>query len=766
MGRTIKASDERENHQKLSGKRITAKPVMFKSFPFVAQHDAMDCGPACLSMVAKKYGREYSLQYLRDNSYLTREGVSLTGLSAAAGLIGFESMAVRTTLDKLLQEKPFPCILFWNSSHFVVLYEVKQSLFTKKLYFRIADPARGMILLPEQAFCEAWTNGGEKGVALLLEPGKEFYERPAHPPSRITFAHFVKYIRPFRKEFFQLVAGMAAGSAFTLIFPFLTQSLIDKGIAAKSLHFVFILLLAQVFIFLGTVIVEIVRNWLILYISTRVNITIISDFFKKIMKLPVRFFDTKYSGDFYQRIHDHSRIEQFLTSQSLTTFFSFINFFIFFFVLFSYDYKILLVYASLTILSVLWSRSFFKKREYLDFFRFRSNALNNQSINEMINGIQEIKLNNFEHYKREQWEEIQVKLFNINLKVLRLDQVQMIGFDFINQLKNIIVTFIAAREVINGNITLGEMLSVSFIIGQLNAPVSQLIAFFRAFQDAQLSMKRLLEIQDYKEEVQEHHIAINELSNAPANGTAKGISIKNLSFQYEGPYSPQVLKNINLFIPDGKTTAIVGGSGSGKTTLMKLLLQFYQPVSGEIMVNHVSLSNISPASWREQCGVVMQDGFIFSETIARNIATKDVNIDQERLKMACRIANLDDYINILPQGLETKIGAIGSGISGGQKQRILIARAVYKNPHYIFFDEATSSLDTQNERIIYDNLQEFFKDRTVVVIAHRLSTVKNADQIIVLKDGEIVERGTHKSLVQRKGSYYNLVKNQLELEES
>lgn len=739
---------------------------MFDSFPFIAQHDAMDCGPACLAMVAQKYGKKYPLQYLRDNAYLTREGVSLAGINEAAALIGFDSISVRTSLDNIIREKPFPCILFWNNGHFVVLYKIKKKFFSGKYVFKVADPSVGLRTIPENNFKDSWLNGGEKGVAFLLEPTDKFYTSKPPQENQYKLRHAFKYVYPYKKDFLQLIVGLTAGSLFTLILPFLTQSLIDKGIVAKNLNYVFIILLAQVFLFLGTVIIDIVRNWLILYIGARINISIISDFFKKIMKLPIRFFDTKFLGDFYQRIHDHSRIEQFLTSQSLTTFFSLINFLIFFFVLFHYNYKILLVYASLTLIAIFWSRLFLKKRERLDYFRFRSNSLNNESVNEMINGIQEIKLNNFENYKREEWENVQVKLFNVNLNVLKLDQFQLIGYDFINQLKNIIVTFIAAREVILGNITLGGMMSVSYIIGQLNSPVNQLVGFFRSLQDAQLSMKRLTEVQNHQEEELEDHITMSKEELSYNNGIEKGIRLNSVGFQYEGPQSPFVLKNINLFIPEGKTTAIVGGSGSGKTTLMKLLLRFYEPISGEIKVNQHRLKDISPLNWRQNCGVVMQDGYLFSETINRNIATKEVVIDEKKLENAIMIANIGDFIELLPSKGDTKIGSAGNGISGGQRQRILIARAVYKQPHFIFFDEATSALDTENEKIIHDNLREFFQNKTVVIIAHRLSTVKNADQIIVLKDGEIVEKGTHFELVKIKANYYNLVKNQLELEMS
>ena len=500
-----------------------------------------------------------------------------------------------------------------------------------------------------------------------------------------------------------------------------------------------------------------------LVVGTKINIQIISDFLKKLLKLPIKFFDTKLMGDFNQRIQDHERIEDFLTSQSLITLFSVITFSVFFGVLWYYDFRILAVYIVLTVISIAWSLYWMRKRKILDYFRFQQRSENQESIYEIINGVSEMKLNQFEDFKRREWEQIQQKLFKINIRILKLDQIQLSGFEFMNQLKNIVVTFLAASFVVKGNMTLGALLSVSYIIGQMNSPVSQLISFFRSLQDAKLSLARLNEVQNHPEEEQENQLPLLSPKYMQKNGIEKGIYFKNTSFQYEGPQSPFVLKDINLFIPEGKVTAIVGASGSGKTTLMKMLLKFYEPVSGEIFFNHLNINDISPLDLRKNCGVVMQDGFIFSDTIERNIATNDENIDYEKLDKALKTANIKSFVEELPLGLNTKIGASGNGISGGQKQRILIARAVYKNPNFIFFDEATSALDAENEKIIHDNLQSFFKGKTVIIVAHRLSTVKNADQIIVLKHGQIVEQGNHQELVQRKADYYNLVKNQLEL---
>jgi ATP-binding cassette subfamily B protein len=553
------------------------------------------------------------------------------------------------------------------------------------------------------------------------------------------------------------------GSALTLVFPFLTEALIDKGVNAKDLNFIFIILLAQLGLFLGSIIFSIFRNWLMLYVGTHLSITIISDFLKKMLKLPIKFFDTKLMGDFQQRIQDNDRIEDFLTSQSLTTFFSIITFSVFFGVLWYYDFTILLVYFILTALSIGWSFYWLKKRKILDYFRFQQRSENQESIYEMLNGVTEMKINQFEDFKINEWENIQQKLFKLNTRILKLDQIQLSGFEFFNQLKNIIVTFLAATYVVQGNMTLGMLLSISYIIGQMNSPVNQLVDFFRSLQDAKLSLERLNEVQNHEPEENKELKQITKQSNYQKNGIEKGIYLKNLSFQYEGPKSPFVLKDVNLHIPEGKITAIVGASGSGKTTLMKLLLRFYDPIKGEIFYNHDNILNLSPKSIRENTGVVMQDGYIFSDTIERNIATADKEVNKQQLKKSVQIANIEEFVVSLPLKYNTKIGSAGNGLSGGQRQRMLIARAVYKNPHYIFFDEATSALDAENEKIIHDNLQEFFKGKTVIIIAHRLSTVKNADNIVVLKKGEIIEQGTHQQLVNKKAEYFNLVKNQLEL---
>ncbi|WP_376778702.1 peptidase domain-containing ABC transporter [Chryseobacterium taichungense] len=721
----------------------------------------MDCGPACLAMVSSHYGKNIGLQYFRDKSYISRDGVSLSGMNEAATEIGFNTLAAIVQLDDIDQQS-LPCILHWNRNHFVVLYQISKNIITGKPMYKIADPSHGFVSLNKEKFNEAWLSDGNRGVALFLDPSEDFHHKAIQQEEKLSLQYLLHYLKPYKRQMLKLFFLLLLGSVSTLVFPVLTQRLIDEGVNQKNISVIFNILMAQLAFFFGNIIFGIFRNWIMLVVGTRINIQIISDFLRKLLCLPISFFDTKLIGDFNQRIQDHENIEHFLTSQSLLTLFSVITFSVFFGALWYYDFSILAVYTILTVVSVTWSMYWMKKRKILDYFRFRQRSENQESIYEMINGISEMKLNQLEHIKLKEWEAIQQKLFTVNMRILKIDQIQLSGFDFINQLKNIVVTFFAALLVVNGHMTLGALLSVSYIIGQMNAPVSQLISFFRSLQDAKLSLSRLKEIQNQPEEEQNDLLPLMAIQKLESE-TDKGIYFNHVSFQYEGPHSPYVLKDINLFIPDGKVTAIVGASGSGKTTLMKLLLKFYEPVSGEILFNQTNLNSISPLDLRKNCGVVMQDGFIFSDTIERNITAGDEIVDTNRLRVAIKTANIQSYIQKLPLGVHTKIGASGNGISGGQKQRILIARAVYKNPHFIFFDEATSALDTENEMIIHDHLKSFFKGKTVIIIAHRLSTVKNADQIIVLKDGEVVERGNHQSLVNRKEYYYHLVKNQLEL---
>lgn len=737
---------------------------MTKSFPFTRQHDAMDCGPACLQMIAKYYGKNYSLQKLRESSFLTREGVSMLGISEAAEQIGFRTLGIKISYQQLANDIPLPCIIHWKQNHFVVVYDVRKGSRKNngnggKVY--VADPGHGLIKYTREEFLKGWistqADGEEKGVALLLETTPDFYVAQDEKLDKTKLTFIFNYLKPYKKYIVQLFLGLLLGSVLQLIFPFLTQSIVDYGISNKNLAFVTLILIAQLVLFSSQTVVEFIRSWILLHISTRINISIISDFLIKLMKLPIGFFDTKMIGDIMQRIGDHSRIENFLTSSTLNTLFSGVNLIIFSIVLCVYSVKIFLIFLIASVLYVLWVTIFLKRRRQLDHKRFAQAAAEQSNLFQMITGMQEIKLNNCETQKRWEWENIQARLFKVSVKGLALSQYQQAGAFFINESKNIVISFFAASAVITGDMTLGMMMAVQYIIGQLNSPISQLIGFIQSAQDAKISLERLGEIHNKEDEEKEDEA---RTSIFPEDKT---LTVNDLSFQYEGPMSEMVLKDINLKIPDGKVTAIVGMSGSGKTTLVKLLLAFYPPVKGDIRVGDINLNNISHRTWRDKCGAVMQDGFIFSDSIAKNIAVGDEVVDKRKLLHAVKVANIQDMIESLPLGYNTKIGQEGHGLSQGQKQRILIARSVYKNPEYIFFDEATNALDANNERVIMENLDQFFQGRTVVIVAHRLSTVKNADNIVVLEKGQIVEQGTHKDLTALRGVYYHLVKNQLEL---
>ncbi|MBW8325791.1 MAG: peptidase domain-containing ABC transporter [Prolixibacteraceae bacterium] len=723
-------------------------------FPFFKQYDVMDCGPSCLRMIAAFYGKTYSLQRLRELAHISREGVSLLGLSDAAEAIGFRTIGARITIEQLL-EAPKPCVVHWDQDHFVVVYKFRKGIIS------VADPAFGLVEYSESEFRKHWLatvrHGEQKGICLLFDPTPKFFDLEGEEMNRSNFKFLLKYLKPHRKLVTQLIIGFLVGSLIQLIFPFLTQSIVDVGINTQDINFIYLVLAAQMMLFVSRMTVDFIRSWILLHISTRINISIISDFLIKLMKMPIGFFDTKMIGDLLQRIGDHKRIERFLTSQSLNVIFSVFNIIIFSIVLVFYNVVIFLVFLFGSILYMGWVFLFLKKRRELDFKRFTQLADNQSKLIQLINGMQEIKLNNYERQKRWEWERIQARLFKVNISNLSLQQYQQAGSVFINETKNIVITVLAATSVVHGDMTLGMMLAVQYIIGQMNSPLDQMIEFMQVSQDAKISLERLSEIHNAKDEEQDQE---GKLSQLPASAD---IHISDLVFQYEGPHSLKVLNTINLVIPQGKVTAIVGTSGSGKTTLVKLLLGFYPPVSGAIKVGDSDLAAYKQHWWRDKCGAVMQDGFIFSDTIANNIGIGNDEIDKERLSYAVRMANIQEFIETLPLNYNTKIGPEGVGLSQGQKQRILIARAIYKNPEFIFFDEATNALDANNEKVILENLDLFFAGKTVVVVAHRLSTVKNAHQIIVLEKGSIVELGNHEELTAKHGAYYNLVKNQLEL---
>lgn len=727
-----------------------------KHFPHYIQYDAMDCGPTCLRMVVAFYGKCYSLEGLREKSFITREGVSMLGISEAAEKIGFRSICVQVGYEKL-QEAPLPCIIHWNQQHFVVVYKLNDK------HVWVADPGAGKLKYTKEEFCNCWLssrkNEEDTGVALLLEPTPEFYtiEDEEDEVNRRGFSFLYSYLRPYRGLVGQLLLGLLLGSMIQLMLPFLTQSVVDFGINNQNLGFIYLVLIAQLMLSFSSSAVDFIRGWILLHLGTRINIALISDFLIKLMKMPISYFDSKMTGDILQRINDHKRIQDFLTGSSLSVIFSVFNIIIFGIVLLVYSGMIFLIFMGGSALYVAYVWLFMKKRAELDHKRFAQQSANQSTVVQLVNGMQEIKLSACEQQKRWEWERIQAKLFKVNIKSLALRQYQDSGAVLINQSKNLLITALVASLVVKGEMTLGMMLSVQYIIGQLNSPVNELIAFARDMQDARLSMDRLSEVRDKPDEEDPTRELLREIPEG------KEIRLQNLNFKYDPLSEYPTLDDINLVIPPGKQTAIVGMSGSGKTTLVKLLLGFYPPASGDIFIGDTPLGSYSIREWRKRCGVVMQDGFIFSDSIAGNIAPGVEHIDKKRLRHAAEVANIHDFIEELPLAYNTKIGQEGHGLSQGQKQRILIARAVYKDPEFIFFDEATNALDANNERTIMNNLQTFFKGRTSVVVAHRLSTVRNAEQIIVIEQGRIAETGTHEALIALEGRYYKLVKNQLEL---
>lgn len=718
----------------------------------------MDCGPTCLKMVAKFYGKNYSLQNLRDRCHITREGVSLLGISDAAESIGFRTTGVKVTWRQMVEEMPLPCIVHWNQRHFVVVYDVVKKHGVYKVM--VADPASGLLEYTEEDFRGLWLESERKteGIALILEPTPKFYEEEGDDEHRhYGFGYVPKYLRPYRTYIIQILLAMLTASVISLLMPFITQSVVDKGIGTGSLSLIVVLLIAQLTLTLGGLANNLIRSWLMLHTTSRVSISLISDFLCKLMRLPIAFFDSKMVGDIMQRIGDYNRIQTFLTGSLLSMVIAVVSFVVYGLIMAGYNATIFIVFLIGASLYVLWVLLFMKRRRKLDYMRFQQASANQSNIVQLIGGMQEIKLNNCEKQKRWEWEAIQARLFKVGVKSLTLGQVQEIGCTFIDQTKNILMSFIAAKSVIDGGMTLGMMMALQYIMGQINAPISQFISFVQSAQDASISLDRLGEIHEMKDEEPAEEERIKDI---PSDAD---IVFRDVVFQYDGPHSPKVLDEVSLTIPSGKVTAIVGASGSGKTTMLKMMLGFYPPVSGEVLLGNVSLKNYSESRWRARSGTVMQEGYIFSDTIAANIAVSEEYPDMERVRWAAGVSNIKYWIEGLPLGYGTKIGADGHGLSSGQKQRILIARAAYKDSRYLFFDEATNSLDANNERTIMENLERLFSEKTVVVVAHRLSTVKNADNIIVLDKGRIAEQGTHSQLTALRGKYYELVKNQLEL---
>lgn len=728
-------------------------------FKVYFQHDAMQCGQTCLRMVCKHYGKEYSSEYLSQLCFATNEGVSLLGMSDAAERLGMQTVCGRLTIDDL-RMAPMPCILHWNQNHFVVLYHVSRN--GRKYY--VADPGKGLVTYTRDEMTDHWvstnSDGKDKGVVMLLSPTPAFYKHDsdaaADKGESRSLRFLFGYIKMYRRYFWQIILGLLLGCLLQLLLPFLTQAIVDVGIRDRNIDFIWLLLLGQMAMVLSRTALDFVRGWLLLHISMRVNISLISDFFIKLLHLPMSFFETRLMGDIMQRMGDHSRVNSFLTGQTLGVMFSVMSLVVFSIILFTYDRLIFLVFVLGSMLYVAWTMLFLKRRKVIDYAMFEQQAINSNKTYELVTSMQEIKLQGCRQRRRWEWEDVQVDMFDVQMKSLKLRQTEEAGSLLINELKNIVITAMSATAVINGEMTLGMMLAVQYIIGQLNVPVNQLMGFCYSLQDVKISLERINEIHNADDESANGHTLM------PVNGVHE-IKFENVSFRYDRHSHDKTIDNVSIDIPEGKVTAIVGASGSGKTTLIKLILGYYPVESGALTVNGQDISNVNLDWWRRQCGVVMQDGVIFSESIARNIAVDDGDIDVRRMTDAAEIACIKDDVMRLPLRFDTKIGSDGKGLSQGQKQRILIARAVYKNPDFIFLDEATNSLDANNERRIVENLDKFYHGRTVIIVAHRLSTVRHADQIIVLSDGRVAETGTHETLTAKKGMYYRLVKNQLEL---
>lgn len=724
---------------------------------FHPQRDMMDCGAACLQSICKYYGKDVDLQFIRELCHITRNGVSMLGIADAAEALGFKTIGIKLNLEQLANDVHLPCIIHWSQHHFVVVISVT------KHHVVIMDPAAGILKYRTSDFLNSWLHLREAlsdnklGAALLLSPSPTFYNKNFRNTTSLDCSHFVKFLSPFKSATWKIILCMLLGCIFSLIFPFLTQLIVDEGISNSDLGFIYLILLAELALLIGQIVNNIIRSRLMLTVTSGISVGLISNFLEKLMGLSITFFDTKHIGDILQRIKDFNRIETFLTSTLLSLLLATIVFVVYGVMMLSYSLKILLIFIIGSILYVIWVSIFLKKRRKLDYMQFQYLASNQSTMIQLVNGMQEIKLNSCERSKRWEWECLQNQIIKLKRYGLSLANIQTAGSYMIDQAKNLIIVFLAAEGVISSNLSIGELVAIQYIIGQLNTPLHQFVSFLQEFQDAKISMERMQEIVTMPEE--------EKLFEHVSNPTLDDCDIyfRHVTFHYDGPRSPRVLDNICFEIGNKKVTAIVGMSGCGKTTILKILLSFFSPTDGCVLIGNTPLNNISPKEWRSKCGVVMQDGFIFSDTIERNIALSDGDIDLERMISAAKTANIHDYIMSLPMKYNTRIGAEGQGLSSGQKQRLLIARAIYKNPAFIIFDEATNALDAKNERAIVDNLGEFYKGRTVIVVAHRLSTVKNADQIIVLDKGRVIETGNHTSLIEKKGAYYNLVKNQLEL---
>jgi ATP-binding cassette subfamily B protein len=729
--------------------------MMFNCFPFYRQLDSNDCGATALRIIAKYYGKNFSNEFLRNKCVTLKGGASLIDISNAAESIGFRTSYLKLSFDQL-KKTPLPLIVYWGQRHYIVVHKIK-----KKIH--VADPAVGLIKYSKDEFLRSWLNskdnGEWQGIALLLEPTDALYSfEQKSPKSTSGISFFFNYLKPYKKYFFQIIFGMLIGSFMQLIVPFLTQALVDQGIGNKDINFIYLILFAQVSLLIGRTSVQFIRSWIMLHISARISVSLISDFILKLVSKPLSFFTKKSIGDIMQRIGDHGRIQSFITSSSLNVIFSIFNFIVFSAIILYYNSLIFITFIIGSIAYTLWVIYFYKRRRELDHKRFAQSAENKNSLYQLVSGIQDIKLENCEELKRQEWQSIQLNLFRVNINFLQLNQVQQVGALFINEFKNIAITVIAAKMVLDGSITFGMMLSIQYMIGMLNSPINQMIGLLRQYQDAKISLERLQEIHFDQHPVNSDKIDLISIDSLSSSST---IEFKNLSFSYLENQDSPTLENINLKIPLNKITAIVGSSGSGKTTLLKMILKFYQPNEGSILLDNLSLDMVDERSLRDLCGAVLQDGQIFKDSIAKNIGLKDGEVDMKKITEVADLANILKYINKLPLKFDSKIGLDGQGISQGQKQRILIARALYKNPQILLLDEATNALDNRNESIIVQNIVKAFNGKAIIIAAHRLSTIKIADQVVVMDNGKIAGIGSHEELLGSNELYYGLIRGQM-----
>lgn len=726
--------------------------------------DSTDCGPTCIRIISSYYGRKISHYEIHRHCHISRDGISLLSINNAAKAIGFRTTCIRLSFQQLCNETKFPCIIHWNQNHFVVVYKVKSK--GTKTWIYISDPAYGLLKYDKIQFIKSWISTYHEsdyntitnlGVVLLLEPTKDFYREKEHycKDDKVKLTEVYNYLKPHKRYIIQLIITLITGSLISFTLPFLTQLVIDIGIDSGNLNFIIIILIAQIVMILGQMSNELVRRWLMLHVTSRIGISLISNYLINLMMLPISFFESRMTGDIMQRIEDHGRIQSFLTSSLLSIIMTITAFIVYAIIIGGYDMTILTIFVIGSTLHIAWGLIFLKQRRKINYMRFHEMSSCQNNIMQLINGIQDIKISGCEKQKRWKWEQSQVRLFGVYIKDLKLNQIQQIGGAVIDQTKNLLISFYAASAVINGQLTLGMMTAMQYIIGQFNLPISQFLEFIQDAQDAKISLERINEIHSYTTEEEPNK---NYIMQIPEKAD---IEFKNVTFQYNRHDHKKTLNNICIKIPHDKVTAIVGASGSGKSTIIKMMLGFYKPTSGTILIGDYPINNYSLSSWRKQCSAVMQEGFIFSDTIANNIGISDDIPDIYRIYEASKIANIEDFIGQLPLKYDTKIGIEGNGISIGQKQRLFIARAAYRKSKYLFLDEATNSIDADNEKIIIENLNTLFKNKTVVVIAHRLSTVINADNIIVLDNGQVIEQGTHKQLIKLKGYYYKLVSSQL-----